>query len=174
MNINWTMLSAIAEIISSFAIVVTLIYLSIQTRQNTAATRANTRQTMINNDLIINNAGIDHPHILTLLDSNHSHQKLSADEEHQIALWLVNLARSREYQWFQYKNGLLDKQTWQAYLTGLAANLTSPRARGWWDAVAHDYFDHEFVEAVNKYLKKTPVSRHYTSPFDQNKPAEKL
>ena len=52
MNINWSKWSAIAEIISSVAILVTLIYLSIQTHQNLVATQTNTRQTMISNDVI--------------------------------------------------------------------------------------------------------------------------
>lgn len=41
---NWDMLSAIGEILGSVAVFVTLVYLTIQTRQSTAAIRANTRQ----------------------------------------------------------------------------------------------------------------------------------
>lgn len=164
------MWSAITEIISSFAILVTLIYLSIQTQQNTEAILASTRQTMVNNDIIVTNAGIDHPHVLTLLFGN---QELSADEKHQIESWLIMLVRTREYQWFQYKNGLLDKQTWQAYLTGLSVNLSTPRNRGWWNVVANDYFDPGFVKEVNNYLKGFPVVPNYIDPLDRIKPAAK-
>lgn len=170
MNINWSRWAAIAEIISSVAILVTLIYLSIQTQQNTEAILANTRQTMVNNDIDINNAAIDHPRIITIMNSN---EELSADEKAQLELWLVNMARSREYQWFQYKNGLLDRETWQAYLTGLSANLATTRTRGWWKLVSNRYFDHGFVKEVNKYLKDFPAVQNDSSPFDQIKPSAK-
>jgi len=38
-NVDWSKYSAISQIVGSIAIVLTLIYLSIQTQQNTAATR---------------------------------------------------------------------------------------------------------------------------------------
>ena len=142
MNINLSTWSAIAEIISSVAILVTLIYLAIQTRQNTAAIRASTRQTMISTDIEALKAGMDYSSALIQMRSG---KEISDEEKNQIVSWLIMLVRTREYQWFQYKNGLLDKQTWEAYLTGLSVNLCFPRSRWWWDHIANDYFDHEFV-----------------------------
>lgn len=171
MHINWSEWSAVAEIISSFAIVVTLIYLSIQTRQNTAAIQANTRQTMVSNDLAVLNAGMDHSHVLTKMTKN---LELSDDDKPILESYLIMLVRTREYQWLQYRNGLLDQQAWEAYLSGLAVNLCFPHSRTWWDLVANDYFDHEFVDAVNKYLKGFPVVENYVSPFDRGKSSAKV
>jgi len=44
---NWTKLSAISEILSSVAILVTLIYLGVQTQQNADAIQADTRQEIL-------------------------------------------------------------------------------------------------------------------------------
>ena len=41
---NWNKTSAIAEILSSFAILVTLVYLTIEIGQNRATLQANSRQ----------------------------------------------------------------------------------------------------------------------------------
>ena len=46
-KIDWTKWSAIAEVLSSVAIVATLLYLVIQTQQNAAAIQASSRQTML-------------------------------------------------------------------------------------------------------------------------------
>ena len=159
MNINWSKWSAIAEIVSSIAILVTLIYLSIQTQQNTAAIQANTRQTMITTDIETLKAGMDYPSALVQMRKS---EELSDEEKNQIVSWLIMLVRTREYEWFQYKNGLLDKQTWEAYLSGIAANLSFPRTRGWWNHVANDYFDHEFVDEVNKYLADKPIVKDFS------------
>ena len=46
-EINWTKWSSISEIISSVAIIITLVYLSIQTEQNTDATSASATQSIL-------------------------------------------------------------------------------------------------------------------------------
>ena len=51
----------IAEMVGVIAIVVTLIYLAIQTKQNTEAVQATTRHTVIANDLMVIQAMLDHP-----------------------------------------------------------------------------------------------------------------
>lgn len=163
MNINWSKWSAVAEIISSIAILVTLIYLSIQTQQNTAAIQANTRQTMITTDLEALKAGMDYPSALVHMRTS---ENISDEEKNRIVTWLIMLVRTREYQWFQYKNGLLDKQAWEAYLSGISSNLSFPRTRKWWNHVANNYFDHEFVDEVNRYLANKPVTRNFSYGFD--------
>ena len=170
MNINWSKWSAIAEIISSIAILVTLIYLSIQTHQNLVATQANTRQTMITTDLNVLNAALDHPSVNIEMTTE---KELSAKETNELSTWLIMLIRTREYQWFQYKNGLLDKQTWEAYLTGISGNLSHPCTRDWWNRLAYRLFDHEFVEEVNKYLADIPVGEVANIPTDQMKKPSK-
>ena len=162
MNINWSKWSAVAEIISSIAILVTLIYLSIQTQQNTAAIQANTRQTMITTDLEALKAGMDYPSALVHMRTS---ENISDEEKNRIVTWLIMLVRTREYQWFQYKNGLLDKQAWEAYLSGISENLSFPRTRKWWNHVANNYFDHEFVDEVNRYLANKPVTKNFSYGF---------
>lgn len=165
MTINWSKWSAIAEIISSIAILVTLIYLSIQTHQNLVATQANTRQTMITTDVETLKAAMDYSSSLNKMQNN---KELSEDDRDKIEDWLIMLVRTREYEWFQYKNGLLDKQAWEAYLTGITINLSYPRTRAWWDLVGHDYFDDEFADEVDKYLADLPVDQNFSTPFGQN------
>jgi hypothetical protein len=46
---NWAKLSGIAEILSSIAVLVTLVYLTIQIRQNTEALQANSRDAALEN-----------------------------------------------------------------------------------------------------------------------------
>lgn len=160
-NINWSKWSAIAEIISSIAILVTLIYLSIQTTQNIEASLASTRQTMITTDLEVLRAAMDNPSIFIKMSTN---QELTPEDERRLQTWLVMLVRTREYQWLQYKNGLLDKQSWEAYLSGLRGNLSYQLSRSWWNNSAYN-FDHEFVDEVNKFLADVPIIQNYTSPF---------
>jgi len=47
---NWSKASAAAEILSSVAILATLVYLAIEIQQSAEATQANTRQAMLASD----------------------------------------------------------------------------------------------------------------------------
>lgn len=166
MNIDWIEWSAIAQIIGTVAILITLIYLAVQTRQNTAAILSNTRDTIINSDLHLVELLMEHP----LYQYMHNLDEATIDNKQNLQNWLIALARSREHQFFQYKDGLLDKKTWEAYITGITINLSYPVTRAWWDYVSSDFFDKDFVNELNKYLKNIPIDRNNTHYLDRIKP----
>ena len=163
MSLNWPKISVAAEIISSVAIVITLIYLSIQTQQNTEALLANTRNQIIDSDTAITQSLIEDPSIEL---SFYQDDPLNDIERVKLENWLIALVRTREYQWLQYKNNLLDQQTWDAFLSAIAVTLSFPRTRAWWDAVSIEYFDDDFVKEINNYLKNYPVVENYKSPIE--------
>ena len=160
--LDWTKVSSVAEIASSIAVVATLIYLTIQIQQNTAAIEASSRHTILETDVQLLDIGIAYPAIAR---SMYKQELLTDDEKLQLEWWLIGLGRSREYQWLQYQNGVLDQQTWESNLSALALNLSYPRTRAWWKLVARDYFDHEFVAEVDRYLAGIPVVENYVSPL---------
>ena len=153
MNINWTKWSAIAEIISSIAILATLIYLAIQTQQNTEAIQASSRQAIAEMDLQSLNEIIADPDIW--LDM--TKPKLSDREAAKLQSWLITMWRTREHQWFQYQNGVLDEKTWKSYLDGIRPMFFYPRPRSFWNKISPEAFDKGFVQVVNAYLKTIPV-----------------
>jgi len=153
-GINWTKWSSIAEIISSIAILVTLIYLAIQTEQNTEAILANTNDTIIETDLNILNMLVANPEIsLSMVKT-----EITEQEKGALTNWVVVLLRTREHQWFQYKNGVLDQKVWESYLSGIGLNLSYPRTRRIWESLySLNAFDNEFSEVVNDYLSEIPI-----------------
>lgn len=154
MAANWSKWSSIAEILSSVAIVATLLYLAVQTQQNSEAIRASARHAMIESDLQLVTNSVDNPVIIEAMTKD----MLTRAEMIQLQNWLVGLVRSREHQWFLYQDGLLDEGMWEAYLTGLSANLSSERTRLWWGLVGHEWFDDEFATTVDEYLATIPLS----------------
>jgi hypothetical protein len=106
--VNWTKLSAIAEILSSVAIVVTLIYLAIQTQQNTDTLQANGRQATagLEMQLLLNQA--DHPEIW----ARQHLDNLTDTELAHINSWMVAFFRMRELDWLNYRNGVIGEEEW--------------------------------------------------------------
>ena len=145
---SWTKLSAIAELVSSIAILATLGYLAVQTQQNTAAIVSNSRQESLNSELAFIRMIVDYPE--TDMVENRPM------EEVRPVLVGAALLRIREHQWLQYREGLLDEQTWQSYFPILIANLQSSDAlRTVWNLnVERGSLDARFIEFVQGELAK--------------------
>ena len=152
---NWEMLSAIAEILGSAAVLVTLIYLTIQTRQNTASIQANTRQAILDADQQFLIKLIESPEIYL----SRFKEGLTDEDKIQIGAYLIMFVRMRENNWLQYRNGVLDEVTWASYRSSIVQVLSDSTSRRWWQhyAVDRQSFDSEFVSIVNELLADTPV-----------------
>ena len=155
--------SYVADIIGVILVIASLVYVAQQLRQNTDAIQANSRHTIITTDMQGLASGIAYPAI----EHSMYKKKLTEDEKVQLEWWLIGLCRTREHQWFQYKNGSLDQKTWKSYLSGLRRNLTFVRTNAWWKSVSSIYFDKDFVDEVNRYLEDVPIIEDWVHPFDR-------
>ena len=155
----------VAQIVGVLVVGATLIYLAIQTKQNTDAVQASSRHTAVSNDLLLIQFEMDHASAIESLITNND--DISFAEKIQAEAWLIGLARTRENQWLQNRHDLLDAKTMESFLTGLTLNISFPRSRAWWDKVAYDYFDSDFVDDVNRRLATIPIQESFVHPFDR-------
>jgi hypothetical protein len=118
-GMKWEKASAIAEIVSSVAVLVTLVYVGVQTRElaaqtevNTAAIIGSSRQGALNAELQLVRLIADYPitnwrNTPDVLDDDTVRRNMAA----------VMLFRIRENQWLEYRDGQLDRETWNSYST---------------------------------------------------------
>lgn len=151
---NWTKMSALSEILSSIAVLATLIYLTIGIKQNTEALQAGTRQAVMESDQQTIFAAIDHSDLwLSMTKDN-----LTDAEKIRLSAYLTAFLREREFVWRQYLRGALDEETWISYQKGIVANLSGPQSRKWWQYHSnHGTFPQAFTEFVNGLLGNAPV-----------------
>ena len=161
---NWEMVSAIGQIIGAGAVFVTLVYLAVQIRQNTASIQASARQAIAENDQQFLFRVMDNPE-LSLLRYK---AELTDAEKIRLSMYLVAIFRMRENLWRQYREGVLDEATWKSYSSSIAA-FASPRVRNWLDnETIAQQFDPEFVSVAREIIAKTPNSDRpiWLSVFD--------
>ncbi len=162
---NWTKASAIAEILSSVAILITLVYLVVEIQQNSEATQAETRQAILDSDQQFLEFLVASPE-LNLLQYK---ADLSDEERIRLSYVLLTFVRMRESNWVQYENGTLDDVTWQAHRLLLISQLSAPQSRAWWQNFGVErIFDSEFISLVDELLADQPLfeqSPHITA-FD--------
>jgi len=148
-------LSALAELVSAIAILVTLGYLAIQTQQNTAAIQASVRQAMLSDDMELIHQLIDYPMLFTERSGD---AELTDEDLVRLHANLLGFIRSRENQWLQYQNGVIDERSWRTYQSAIPGVLSSDFMRSWWrNRTARGDFDDGFVAAVNKILDENPL-----------------
>lgn len=146
--------SALAEITSSVAILVTLVFLTVETRQNTNALNAQTRQTILSSSQSELFMLFQNPDVVTALTRP---GPLTPEENIKIDTFYTAAMRAREFSWLQYQNHLIDQSQWNSELAVIRSLLGGERARLWWERLGHSYVSAEFAEFVNQLIQKTPV-----------------
>ncbi|MDD9888763.1 MAG: hypothetical protein OXU30_00295 [Gammaproteobacteria bacterium] len=155
---NWEAVGAISEIIGALAVVATLAYLAVQIRQSNDLLRSESRQTLVSNDVTSLNANIDHSKTFAKYVTN---ECLSAEEQLQLGFMFTLDLRNREFEYFQYKNGLLDEETWLAYRHVIVINHSSELGKKWWNAVGRGIVDPTFAALIDDLLKNAEPDDTY-------------
>ena len=143
-------LAAIAELIAAIAVVISLLYLATQVRQSNKLARAQTRERMTNQAADeVYKGFVEDPSILRSL---YKSEPLSEDEWIRLSGWLLAAMRQREYEFFQMKDGNIEKEVWEAYRGLITIHLGSDRTRKWWDNWGKVPFDPGFCSMVSELL----------------------
>lgn len=143
---NFQKAAAMAEIISSVAIVVTLVYLSVQTQQNTKALLAVSRQAALQAELDIASDLVEYPEA----NARAKEERSPVDEARSQAI-VLKVLRVREFEWLQYKSGILDEASWRSYMAPMRSLFANRRAR---DVLKLYTGDPEFKAYLNNWLDK--------------------
>ena len=149
---RWTKYSAVAEILSSIAILVTLVFLAYQTKQNTDALNAQLGSNRVAARAAIFELAMkpveyrmNSPRIYRNLNSS---EELSIEEEGEMDGYIQGIWVAREFVWLQFKDGVLDEATFETMMDDVRF-LDNYRHSDWWDNRAAAVLDADFVEYIN-------------------------
>lgn len=140
---NWLTL------IANVAVVAGIIFLAVEIRQNNELLRSESRQSLIANDVTSLTANFQNADVFAKLVSE---QDMSAEDQLRLSFMYTIDLRNREFEYFQYINGILDEQTWLAYQHVILVNHSSRLGRKWWNEVGRGIVDPDFAELVDGLL----------------------
>jgi len=150
-------LGSIGEFISSIGVIVTLIYLAIQLKQNTEAMRESQRIARVDamttkNELIERSSAqaAINPEILELRlrAKKEGVGGLSELETARLVSWEAARAMRLESQFFQWENGLLDDDYYDQFRRAISNSAPL------WKALGLDYGRPTFRDAVDRILSE--------------------
>jgi hypothetical protein len=126
-----------------------IVFLAVEIRQNNELRRSESRQALVANDLLSLTQGVENADIYVKLVSK---EEMSAEEQLRLSFIFALDLRNREFEYFQYINGLLDEETWLAYRHVILINHSKGRGRVWWNEIGRGIVDPEFANLVDDLL----------------------
>lgn len=149
---NLSNLASVSEIVGSIAILVTLIFLALQMKQNTRAIQASASQDAAEAESNALVQLLNYPELANSLTKD----ELTDVEVVRLFAYLSLLLRAHEQYWRQYELGVIDEATLARYQGPLVAQLSFQSSRNWW-TVYQARFDRGFSSRVNGLLRDAPI-----------------
>ena len=140
----------IAEIIGAIVVVITLIYLTVQLRQNNKLLQSASRRAMLESEKTSLNQALEYQEVFRKLNQS---EELSEVEQFQLSILFITDMENRYFEYRQYKNGLLSEQEWRAKLFIAVENHGIPRGKKWWAKVGRHTYPAAFVEVIDNVLR---------------------
>ncbi len=129
---NWEAIGAIGEILGAIAVLVTLVYLAAQIRQNSRFVRAATYHSTSRARNEFNFAVATTPELSALLvRARDDSTSFDAEERQRFNSLMWGFWNLFEDSFFQRANGLLTRESWQSARWAMAEMLSSPAIRDW-------------------------------------------
>src|ERR1700747_1799464 len=132
---------SLAEIISAFAVPLTLIAVIVSLRQNTRSQKALAVESLAAAITAINLPGMKSPALGTALAKATADWSASTREERMVAhFFLFSFSKLLENAWYQQKAGILDQAQWIGWETMLRKYYHAEGVqRAWWPARKNGY-----------------------------------
>jgi hypothetical protein len=154
---SFEQISYLAQIVASVGVVVSLIFVGLQIRQNTAALQRDEHNSTMEQWTVIRMAIAKHRDIAELMTAGlHDERALDAADQLRLEQMLQENAWAAFHIWDRTQRGIFPKGTFEA--TGgalLETLLSTPGGEGWWRKAKHIGFHPGFVSDVDAVLAKT-------------------
>lgn len=140
-------LASISEVVGAIGVIGTLIFLSIETRKNTTATRQQSYHNIVTRraDMFVE-FGRDRE-MMNIFVTGLSGGDFDALDSQRFLTVMLNFMSHFQDIYMQFRVGTVESKVWEAEHRMLAAVLEQPGFVSWWKE-ASQYFMPEFVEAV--------------------------
>jgi hypothetical protein len=146
---DWQALAAVAEIVASVAIVLSLVYLALQIRQSAQATRAATYQSVMTSVGTMSTAIIQSADAAEVIyRGGQDISSLSPPERVRFEQMASALFRHYDVLFYHHRHGLLEPEQWEGLNRRLQAGLVIPGLVRWWSE-NRIHFSRDFAKYVD-------------------------
>lgn len=153
---NWDGVAAMAELLGAVAVVISLIYLGRQVRQNTTAVRTGNATTVQSNFQALAKLFYTDPEMTkVVLQAMESDQDLTAEQRLGAYAYFFDFLKTAELAHYHFRHGELDEELWTASMAFYKAYFTTPGFRAYWEERKASFVP-AFQEVVETWLLEEP------------------
>ena len=145
----------VAELISSIAVIGSLVYVARQLRQNTEAIHAQSRQAIMTNATSEIFEVLENPSLILSIAKDGD---LSIEERIELSCYFTASFRSREFAWLQWRHGVIDEAQWETEKLVTEFFLDSSRVRQWWEQLGRMAFSTEYRRFIDALITGRPAT----------------
>jgi hypothetical protein len=130
---NWTAVGAIAEAIGALGVIISLLYLASQVRQNTKWSKAATRQSLADGAQRLASDVVEGDDIARILWDAMDGEHVAPHERFRLQSRCLRDLRFWDNAYYQYTQGLLTDEEWEGFRENLKLVFQFPTYREYWD-----------------------------------------
>ena len=158
-------LGNIGDFVGGVAVIVTLIYLAMQIRQNTAALHAASRQEIASGFRDLNRFFLD-PEVLEAYSKGlRKYPDMPFKQLGRFTTIITDHALFLQGALALYESGQLEKETFEAYLKFFACHIVTPGGAAWWEGIGRPFFVGGMVGVVDRRLAQGGLPDITQLPF---------
>ena len=145
---------SIGELLGSVGVLITLVYLTVQLRQNTSMMRRAARQsvTSIGREAALHVSA--NPDLLRAQAKFYSNGELTDEDRIHLSWWLTALYRTGESYYMHWEDGLVSDQFWESRLEGLKRALSMDVDQQVWTRTRSQYIS-EYAAIIDQLHKES-------------------
>ena len=157
-------LANIGEFVSAIAVIISIIYLAIQIRQNTEAERTSTYQAVVSDFGALNNTMASNPELSHLyVRATENYHQLCTDEKARVSQLFFQCFHYFENMFYQYQKGYLDEDVWTGWKRLMLTYYAQPGFQTWWEH-RRDVYSESFATFLEtEKLDRKVASYHEVS-----------
>ena len=160
-------LANLAASVSSVAVILSLIYLAIQVRQNTASIRTETfaralERVSAMQSVLFENGDLARLQAQGVLDPS----KLTREERLQLTWWLSEAFGAFEFMFHQAQSGALPEEVWSRWSATAAWWVSFPGVQAWWHARPSP-FSRSFTSFIDNLIRDGRFDSEAASRFNK-------
>ena len=149
---NWEAVGAVAEIVGTLTVIVTIFYLAIQVRHAAAVAKAAAQQSAAQMSIETVVATLDSQILSRASMKATIGEELNPEERSNYLRWVLVRMRVAENAYYQYRQGLLDADAWLAHSASILGHVGPGAAvEPYWARVSLSY-SHSFSEEVERII----------------------
>jgi len=170
---NWDAIGALGEILGATAVVVSLVYVAIQIRQNTNETKMQRTQSLIQANSDVNSQMADNKELADVFQAAVlDYRNLSGSEQMRFGALAFSAFNRYSFAYHQFLDGQLKEIFWDVIERELLVFLSLPGAHAWWEKDKTRFLP-DFVSHMDALMEESDVREpdlsFATPPTDQGR-----